>query len=738
MNPSTASSPRGSRITAAGACLSLALAALLAGCEGGFRDSLPEISSGTGAGTGTGTGGDDPPLPLFARFALVANAGDSTLSIYTLSDAERLQHGGYALVADELAEPEAIVASPDGEACYVSDALSTTLAILAVDPTTGRLSSSGSASLGAAPHHLAVHPSGAFLFALSAGSDQLAVFAVDPDTAGLDLLDSPLAIEADASGLLLTADGNSLITLHHDSGRVASFTLDEATGALSSADEIVIHPATPAGGALGSAGDALYISDDAGGLIVQCALDPATGGLSLVAALAADVGPTAAAVHPDGAFLYVLCPGSATIARYGVDAATGDLSVLSSLIGSAGDVAIEFSPSGETLQVVDSAAHSVRTGNFDPGDGSLSPTGSLRTRLDPRGLAIVNSPAPQPRTTHLFVTNSNADDVSTFSLEANPALPLEVGTALTGESPDDVAIDPLGRFAFVANAGSGGVSVYTFGTDGLLIDNGTPADPSASAVSVVVEPSARFVYAAFSDSSTVAAFELQGDGSLLAVGTQAIGLGPLKVAADPTGRFLYVVDGGGAGNNGGIQVFAIDPAAGGLSALTPDAVAQGMPTTLAFSPGGDRAYTTLATADEVVPFDLNATDGSLDIVPPGTAVDSFPVDVVISPSGRYAYVAAFFTSGGNGEILLYDVRPETGDLINLDDGGSFTARAQITAGSGPQALFIDAAEEFLYVLNLSSSTMSVFSIQDEGLLEWLADAPTGLGPRGLAARVALE
>jgi DNA-binding beta-propeller fold protein YncE len=303
-----------------------------------------------------------------------------------------------------------------------------------------------------------------------------------------------------------------------------------------------------------------------------------------------------------------------------------------------------------------------------------------------------------------------------------------------------VAIDPLGRFAFVANAGSGGVSVYTFGTDGLLIDNGTPADPSASAVSVAVESSARFVFAAFSDSSTVAAFELQGDGSLLALGTQAIGLGPLKVAVDPTGRFLYVVDGGGsgAGNNGGIQVFAIDPAAGGLSPVAPDAVAQGKPMTLAFSPGGDRAYTTLAEGDKVFPYDVSAADGSLAIVPPGTTVDSFPVDVVISPSGRYAYVAAFFTSSGNGEILLYDVRPETGDLINLDDGGSFTARAQIAAGSGPLALFVDAAEEFLYVLNLNSSTMSVFSILDEGLLEWLADVPTGSAPRGLAARVALE
>ena len=736
MNPSQAPSPRGPRPSAAGFHLSIALAALLAGCDGGFRDSLPEI----GTGAGTETGDEDPPVPLFARFAVVPNSGDGTLSIYTLSDGEHPRHAGYALLTGEVSEPEAIVASPDGEACYLSDAQSSTLAILSVDPTTGRLSSVGSAALGDAPHFLAAHPAGGFLFALSAGSEELAVFAVAPDTASLDLVGSPLAVAPGATDLLLSADGSTLITLHHDSGRVASFTFDESAGTLAEADEIVILPAAPAGGALAAATDSLYVTDDDGSLVVQCALDSVTGGLSLVASLATDAGPAAAAVHPGGGFLFVLCPGSATLARYAIDATTGDLSPLASLVGGAGDAELAFTPSGNTLHVVNTAAHSVRSGDFVAEDGDLSPTGSVRTRLAPRGLAIVNSPAPQARTTHLFVTNSGGDDVSTFSLEADPSLPVEVGTALAGMSPEGIAIDPLDRFAFVANAGAGGVGVYTFGADGLLIDNGTAAAPSSAAVSVAVEPTGRFIYAAFADDSTVRGYELESDGSLTEITSEAIGTGPQRVAIDPTGRFLYVVDGGGGGegNNGGILVFAIDAAAGGLSPVTPDAVAQGMPTTLAFSPGGERAYTPLATVGEITPFDVSAADGSLAGVPPGTVIESFPVDVVISPSGRYAYVAAFFTAGGNGEIQLFDVRPETGDLVNLDDGGSFTPRFAIEAGSGPQALLVDAAEEHLYVLNLSSSSMSVFAIADDGLLEWLADVPTGSAPRGLGARLALE
>ncbi|MDP6539457.1 MAG: beta-propeller fold lactonase family protein [Planctomycetota bacterium] len=729
-------SPRGPRPAAALQLpiLSIACAALLAGCEGGFRDSLPPISSG-------GAGGDAPPVPVFARFAVVSNAGDATVSVYTLSDAERLRHATYAHVADEIAEPEAIAAAPRGEAVYLSDALSTNLAVLAVDPLTGTLTPDGTATLGAAPHSLALHPDGGFLFALSAGSDELSVFAVDPDTAQLDPLGAPLTVETGATELLLAADGGLLVTLHRDSGRVATYLFDAADGGLTAADAIVIHPATPSGGALGAAGDALYVCDDGGDLVVQCGLDPLTGGLSLVASYATDVGPAAAAVHPAGGFLFVACPGSATTARYAVDAATGDLSPLASLVGSAGDAALSFSPGGDTLLVVDGAAHGLRTGAVDAEDGSLSSTATLRARLDPRAVAIVHSPAPQPRTTHLFVTNSEGDDVSTFSLQTDPGLPVEVGTALTGASPQAVAVDPLDRFVFVANADTGGVGVYTLGTDGLLIDNGTSAEPGAAAAAVAVEPTGRFVYAAFSDTSTVGAFGLAEDGTLTAVDSEPIGGGPMKVAVDPTGRFLYVVDGGGggAGSNGAIAVFAIDPAAGGLTPLTPDAVAQGMPTSLAFSPGGARAYTTLATAEEVVPYDVNALDGALAVVPPGTAVDSFPVDVAISPSGRYAYVAAFFTSGsGAGEIQLFDVRPETGDLVNLDDGGSFTPRFAVEAGAGTQALLIDSAEEHLYALNLNSATMSVFAIGEEGLLELLADVPCGLAPRGLAARVALE
>jgi 6-phosphogluconolactonase len=94
--------------------------------------------------------------------------------------------------------------------------------------------------------------------------------------------------------------------------------------------------------------------------------------------------------------------------------------------------------------------------------------------------------------------------------------------------------------------------------------------------------------------------------------------------------------------------------------------------------------------------------------------------VLLHPSQKYLYAA----NSGEGDISLY----------TITNGVPTESSSRTAAGTTPQLLTMDSAGSFLYVGNVGSSNVSIFSIGTTGTLTQVSGSPfsTGLPPLNLA------
>ncbi len=134
------------------------------------------------------------------RYAYVNNELDSTVTAYTY-DGTR---GVFAEVGTHTTLPAAfagnnstaeIAVHPNGRFVYVSNRGHHSIAIFAVDATTGDLTAIGHESTrGETPRSFALDPSGAWLLAANQNTDTVAVFRVNTDTGALTPTGEPVAV----------------------------------------------------------------------------------------------------------------------------------------------------------------------------------------------------------------------------------------------------------------------------------------------------------------------------------------------------------------------------------------------------------------------------------------------------------------------------------------------------------------------------------------------------------------
>lgn len=137
---------------------------------------------------------------------------------------------------------------------------------------------------------------------------------------------------------------------------------------------------------------------------------------------------------------------------------------------------------------------------------------------------------------------------------------------------------------------------------------------------------------------------------------------------------------------------------------------------------------------KVTAYNINLSNGSVSTVGSAADTGSNPVAMVLTPDGKSLFVA----NRDDGTVSAYSV----------DSDGSVAAQANATpAGTFPVALAVDPGSKFLFVANQgtfadnTSGTVSVFSIQGTGLTE-VAGSPfptelpsdvTGTGPSAVMA-----
>ncbi|MEI8081984.1 MAG: hypothetical protein WCI74_09090, partial [Actinomycetes bacterium] len=304
-----------------------------------------------------------------------------------------------------------------------------------------------------------------------------------------------------------------------------------------------------------------------------------------------------------------------------------------------------------------------------------------------------------------------------------------------GTTPQGIAIDPAGQFAYVANHSNASVSKIDVATNTLvdMLSVGT------SPTSIAVDQAGQFAYVTNADSNSVSKIDLS---TFTVSGTVNVSNNPTGIAIDPlaasspsTRNFAYVTTGNGLWWSSTVKIDKINLTS--MQVVDSKDVGDSLgPQHLAIDPAGAYAYVnastswTLGTYNDVIRVALPGL-GSVSQV----TVGSTPMGLAIDPAGTYAYVAnsgattvskinlTNFTSGNVTTISGMGTTPNgmgvspVGSFAYVTNKGAGTVNAirlttsaespAIVVGSGP---FDDATTpdgEFTYVTNSIDGTVSV-------------------------------
>jgi YVTN family beta-propeller protein len=308
-----------------------------------------------------------------------------------------------------------------------------------------------------------------------------------------------------------------------------------------------------------------------------------------------------------------------------------------------------------------------------------------------------------------------------------------------GVSPQSIAVDPTGKFAYVVNEGCGdsafgNVSMYTIeATTGTLTSIGPPMTSNdEGGRSVSVDPSGRFTYvanwgegdtagsvSAYTISTTTGALTFSGMINGVCPGLCA----PWSVVVDPSGKFAYVANEGGFAPTG-VSMFTINATSGALRSMG-TITSGGRAISVTVDPTGKFAYVADGSNgfpgenDNVSMYIVNATTGVLTSI--GTiAAGTRPASVAVDPTGKFAYV----TNSGSNNVSMYTINATTGALTSI---------GTIAAGTNPTSVAVDPTGKFDYVMNSGSNDVSMYTINaTTGALTSIGTIPTGSTPTSIA------
>lgn len=262
----------------------------------------------------------------------------------------------------------------------------------------------------------------------------------------------------------------------------------------------------------------------------------------------------------------------------------------------------------------------------------------------------------------VYVAN-NAGGISAYTINRDTgALGAVSGSPFTpGTGYLGLAVDPAGRYLFALTT-AGNLEQYTINnTTGVITINGSAiAVASALANSVVEDPSGNFVFVA-TGAAGVVPLKIQSNGTLVAGSVQppAPCTAANRVAINPSARFAYITD----GTN--VCIFGINSSSGALTAVSggtggsPVATGGTTPTGLAADDTGKFLFVTNAGTNTVTAFTIGSDGRLATIAGSPFATGTTPVDVNSDPSGQFLYVV-----NNGGGVSMYTINASTGVLTD--------------------------------------------------------------------------
>ncbi len=659
-------------------------------------------------------------------FAVVANGGDGTLSLYTVNaKSGALRANGYLALG---MTPRAVAVTPSGKYAYVTSGNS--LLAFSIQLSTGALTGVGAVTVGGQPSAVVVDATGHFVYVTNFLDNTVAAFTLNESTGALTPAGVPAATGAGPTSVSLDPSGRFAYVANSLDNTVSAFTIDVPSGALSALGPSVATGVGPAALSVDPSGSFVYVANGTSGSVSTFTIHPTTGALSAVGApVPAGAGPSALSVDPSGRFAYVANSGDNTVSAFTINVVTGVLTAVGAPVATAtGPAAVSVDPSGSLVYVASASSASVSVYSVDASSGALIPLQTISARAGATSVALVQRASAVryvPR--FAYVANYGDNTVSAFTINPGTGALTAVGNpAATGVGPASVSVDPSGRFAYVANYGDNTVSAFTINSGtGALTAIGSAVVAGRKPASVCVDPSGSFVYVANSADDSLSAYSInQGTGALTPIGTPvATGAGPSAVSVDPSGRFAYVSSATAATLSG----YAINPASGVLTAVGPAVATGTQPASVSVDPWGGFLYVAAYGATDVQAYAINPASGVLTAVGPAVATGTQPVSVSVDPWGGFLYVADY----GSTDVATYGTTPATGALASLGTAA---------AGTQPLSASVDPSGAFLYVANYGAGSVSVFSLDpNTGALTAVgAPAGAGLNPYAVIATGALQ
>ena len=316
------------------------------------------------------------------------------------------------------------------------------------------------------------------------------------------------------------------------------------------------------------------------------------------------------------------------------------------------------------------------------------------------------------------------------------------GIGAGGFSPQSIAVDPKGRFAYVANTGcpdsfAGSVSMFTVDAiSGALMPMGS-VTADFGAHSIAVDPSGKFVYVANDGDfevtgGSLSAFTISATtGALISAGTVQApcaqppapgSCAPVSVAVDPTGKFAYAANEGGFAPTS-VSTYAIDATTGaltktGLVAAGSRAIAIALHPTAAFAYSANQSDPPGFTGSVSVYATTSGTGVLTYLRTISAGTD--PVAIAVDPTGKFAYVA----NSGSNDVSMYSIDTNSGFLSSI---------GTIAAGTQPASVAVDPTGRFAYVVNFTSDDVSIYSINTTtGALSVAGTIAAGTAPSSIA------
>ncbi|MFD8307361.1 beta-propeller fold lactonase family protein [Streptomyces sp. NPDC059690] len=327
------------------------------------------------------------PRPLFLGTYTSVEGGGKGIGLATYDPSTGRITGTGTVTG--VANPSYLALHPDAHTLYAvdeQDAGAVTAVRLADREVLGSRGTGG-----AGPCHLSVHPSGRWLLSANYGSGSVAVHPIT-GSGGLGERTDLVTHSSPAPGpgqqgphahqFITSPDGGHVLAVDLGTDTVYTYRLDERTGRLT---EVARAGAKPGAGprhlTFHPGGRHAYLANEVDDTVTVCAYEPSTGRLTIGEPQSTGSGggtnyPAQVLVTANGSYAYLANRGDNTLARYAIERDGARLRLLGT-VSVAGDFPrqIAFSPDGTLLFAANQRSGTVSVFHVDDDSGELRPAG---------------------------------------------------------------------------------------------------------------------------------------------------------------------------------------------------------------------------------------------------------------------------------------------------------------------------------------------------------------------------